>query len=166
MRREPSEVITGLVEDQELVFQFFAIFSRFEYALKRASFLKKQSRVEPHWDAYANTLRGLFRKADDGPFTAAVKYIKSQPPRKQVVHDGQLGWEDCTQGSGETEERYVLRLVVTVRNNLFHGGKYPYPIGPASDVDRNRQLLNASIIILKHCLILSPQVGAAFEEAA
>jgi hypothetical protein len=38
----------------------------------------------------------------------------------------------------------------TVRNSLFHGGKYPYPFGPVVDVARNRQLLESSIAVLEH----------------
>jgi len=54
MPKDPEEVVLALVEDKDLVFRFFAVFSRFEYALKRGEFLKKQEQAEVDWDAYAN----------------------------------------------------------------------------------------------------------------
>jgi hypothetical protein len=60
MPKDPEEVVLALVEDKDLVFRFFAFFSRFEYALKRGEFLKKQEEAEADWDAYANQLRGQF----------------------------------------------------------------------------------------------------------
>ena len=37
---EPKIIIDALGVDRELVLEFFAYFSRFEYALKRSDFLK------------------------------------------------------------------------------------------------------------------------------
>jgi hypothetical protein len=159
MTNETFRMFTSLAEDMELIFRFFAFFSRFEYALKRATFLKKKKKAEPDWDKYANTLKGQLVKVNDKRCRSAYTYLKNAPPQQQVVIGSQLTWEDSTQGHGEFEERYILRLVATVRNNLFHGGKYPYPIGPIPDVARNRKLLNASIVILEQCLILSPDVS-------
>ena len=67
-------------------------------------------------------------------------------------------------GQGEHREGYVLRLVRVVRNNLFHGGKYPIPIEPLEDMARNEVLLNPSIVVLRNCLSISDPVRAAFEE--
>ena len=46
-------MILALVEDKDLIFRFVAVFSRFEYALKRMEFLKKEEQAEVDWDAYA-----------------------------------------------------------------------------------------------------------------
>jgi hypothetical protein len=83
-----------------------------------------------------------------------------------VVAGNQLQWQPTVQGPGETDERFLLRLVGTVRNNLFHGGKYPYPFGPVPDVARNQQLLESAIAVLERCLAISPNVGSAFAEVA
>lgn len=163
------QIIEQLVGDRDLVFRFFAFFSRFEYALKRAKFLKPGSsnqayQAEPDWDKYADELRGQFAKVDDGDFKAAYAYLRSNPPKKQVVKGNQINWNVSRQDKSESDEKYILRLVRTVRNNLFHGGKYPSPVGPVGDVGRNNGLLESCIVVLDRCLILSPDVQKIFSE--
>jgi len=154
----------GELTDKEIVFEFFSLFSRFEYALKRGGFLRKGKRAKPDWEAYADTLRGLFSKVNDEAFKRTCAYLKEIPPEKQIVIQYKMDWEKTTQKSGESEERYVLRLVRTVRNNLFHGGKYPYTFGPTRNDDRNRRLLKTSGVILKLCFSLSPDLRRIFIE--
>jgi len=45
---EPTKIIDALVVDRDLVFHFFALFSRFEYALKRCGFVRAGDRAEPN----------------------------------------------------------------------------------------------------------------------
>ncbi|HJX12988.1 MAG TPA: hypothetical protein VJ377_05605, partial [Dehalococcoidales bacterium] len=55
----------------------------------------------------------------------------------------------------------ILRLIYIikqVRNNLFHGGKFPDPIGPVGDPTRDPSLIKHSITVLKHLLFSSPDV--------
>lgn len=161
---ESEKVFDTLVGDRNLVLRFFATFSRFEYSLKRAGFLKLSQKAEPNWDEYANSLRGSFLEVQDPAFRKAVNFLLNQPPMTQVVSGTNLDWGNTNLGSGEQHENYILRLVKTVRNNLFHGGKYPNPTGPVVDVGRDQELLEASIAVLKQCLQLSPKVRAVFEE--
>jgi hypothetical protein len=163
---DPGKIIDALVPDRDLVLRFFAVFSRFEYSLKRCGFLKAGEKAEPNWDKYANSLRGRFEGVQDEAFREAVAFLVNQPPMTQVVTGADLNWKATVQGNGEYHERFVLRLVSTVRNNLFHGGKYPLPLGPMDDVARNRRLLEASITVLMRCLELSERVQSTFEEAA
>jgi len=157
-------VIDALVVDRQLVLRFFATFARFEYSLKRTGFLKLGDKAEPNWDAYANSLRGRFSQIQDSAFRSAVTFFLEEPPKTQVVSGQKLDWQETKLGDGEQHENYVLRLVRIVRNNLFHGGKYPVPTGPIEDVGRNRRLLEASISVLEQCLQLSPDVEAFFWE--
>jgi hypothetical protein len=150
--------------DQRIVFHFFSLFSRFEYALKRGGFLRHGKTAKPNWEAYSKTLLGSFSKVNDEGFKKACDYLKDLPPRRQVVVQHRMDWEDTIQESGEFMERYLLRLVRIVRNNLFHGGKYPYSFGPTRTADRNRRLLEASVVILKQCLSLSPDLERIFRE--
>jgi hypothetical protein len=163
---EPIKIIDALVLDRDLVLRFFAVFSRFEYSLKRSGFLKRGEKAEPNWDTYANSLRGCFGGVQDQAFRDAVSFLMKEPPRTQVVRASDLDWKDTVQGKGEFHERFVLRLVSTVRNNLFHGGKYPAPLGPMDDVARNRRLLEAGITVLTQCLELNVSVRSTFEEVA
>src|SRR4030095_10590367 len=99
-------------------------------------------------------------------FKTACDYLTSDPPQKQIVSERSLWWKATVRGNSESIEAYILRLVRTVRNNLFHGGKYPSPFGSVSDVGRNRQLLESAITVLETCLATSPAVGSAFAELA
>jgi hypothetical protein len=166
MLRSTEGAIFSIAEDKDLVFRFFAVFSRFEYALKRSKFLKPKDRAEADWDAYADDLRGRFTTVVVPAFKEACAYLIKKPPRTQIVLRDGLGWKKTVRRDTEVEERYVLRLVRTVRNNLFHGGKYPYPIGPVLDAARDRHLLECCLAVLEECLKLSPDVRRAFEEAA
>lgn len=163
---EPTKIVETLVVDRDLVLQFFGLFSRFEYSLKRSGFLKTGSKAEPNWDKYANSIQGRFGQLQDAEFQKAVAFLLKEPPKTQVVSGNNLGWSNTLRGPGEHQERYVLRLVSTVRNNLFHGGKYPHPFGPMGDVARNRDLLEGGIIVLRQCLELSDDVRTTFEQTA
>jgi hypothetical protein len=48
-------IFERFAEDRMLVLQFFLVFARFEYALKRSGFLRgNESKVEPDWDRFAD----------------------------------------------------------------------------------------------------------------
>jgi hypothetical protein len=163
---EPRVIITALAVDRERVLEFFAYFSRFEYSLKRSGFLMPGENANPNWDKFANSIRGHFAKIHDATFVNAATFLLAEPPKTQVVLGNDLGWEETTRRNGEHDEKFTSRLIRTVRNNLFHGGKYPYPAGPMPDAGRNRRLLDAALTVLGQCLEISPSVRSAFEEAA
>ena len=72
------------------------------------------------------------------------------PPKRQIVReDGSLTWEDLKR-ENVTAIRWLLKIVRRVRNNLFHGGKYPYT--PLPEPARDTQLLESSLIVLEACL--------------
>lgn len=163
MKLDINDILDSLAADQSLVFAFFGLFSRFEFALKRSGFLLGDDKsVSANWDAFANSLRGKLDGIQDASYREASALLLSRPPRRQVVDGTDIKWSDSQRGSGEHIENYLLRLIRTVRNNLFHGGKYPYE--PVTDVGRDDALLKASMVVLTHCLRLSPSVTAAFEE--
>ncbi|HLH07822.1 MAG TPA: hypothetical protein VKW78_11340 [Terriglobales bacterium] len=53
-------------------------------------------------------------------------------------------------------------MIRCVRNNLFHGGKFPSI--PISDPSRDRDLLLSSMVILNAALDLDSTVRKAFEQ--
>jgi len=160
-------VIKKIVGDPELVFHFFALFSRFEYASKRCKYLRTDSenRAEPNWKDYGDSLNGKFTEITDAGFKKAYDYLQHDPPKTQIVRgDKNLDWVEIVGKSKESEENYILRLVRTVRNNLFHGGKFPLTHGPEPETARNQKLIKDSIEVLEQCLRLSPEVQKYFEE--
>ena len=156
-------------DDRDLVYKFFVLFMRFEFALKRAGFLKNGTPGAPamaDWKSYAETLRGRLGTHSSDVMNAC-KELFAHPPGEQIMTDDlQLGWRAVSHRTEDSEEWRVLRLVKTVRNNLFHGGKYADPSGPVAEPARDGALLRACVSILEACLDLSPQLRDKFSEAA
>jgi hypothetical protein len=149
--------------DRQLAWQFFVFFSRFEYALKRSKYLKPGEDANPNWDLFSSDHNAGFQKQVSPPLAAAVDYFKKSPPRKQRQTGGQLDWsKPLAHDAKEPLLVWLLRDVRAVRNNLFHGGKFPgFPI---SDPSRDRDLIGNAIVILDTCLNLDRSVREKFFE--
>lgn len=139
-----------------LVFDFLLDFGRFEYALKAAGFaVSRNGRANPDWPRFETMARG-FLGSLDGDENEAVAYLLAEPPKTQVYRNGQLGWVETTQKADEERDAFLLRLVRTVRNNLFHGGKYPL------GVTRDRLLLGHARTVLWASLRVDSDVQHEF----
>jgi hypothetical protein len=151
----------------DLILEFFIMFAGFEYALKQIPrFLKK--------DKYDNAMadrkqfgaeHNLHFNPDSTPeLKEAWDYFSANPPRKQVVIDGHLDWAPpifCADGNKKLT--WLLGAVGTVRNNLFHGGKFSEHV-PNVDAARDPDLLRHAIVILNACLLLDNEVEWRFKE--
>lgn len=146
-------LIQELNAPNDLVLEFFLTFARFEYALKRSGFtIGDKTQVSADWDRFARELA-----QSDGPTLAPVftcsEYLKNNPPRKQVLNDhNQLAWIHPARTL--TDLQNLLLDVRTVRNNAFHGGKFPIPAGPVDEPLRDRKLIEDCLAVLKACLLL------------
>lgn len=142
---------------------FFAFFARFEFALKRTEYLStgKKSRAKPNWDKFANDLGQPF--LDEVFRSSRASALVSRPPISQIVTGGRLGWRE---GESITNVEKLFQAIRLVRNNLFHGGKFPNPAGFVSDVSRDRELLVQSQMVLEMALEKKPSVKEAFYEEA
>lgn len=139
MRRE--DVTPDL---SKLAFEFFFWFSRFEFALKENGYLNSLvdgAKAEPGWDNFVDHWHPTY------VLSVEARRLLTSPPDRQIVLIRQLKWRpvglaDCTSNLAR-----VVRLVKTVRNNLFHGGKH----GGAGwdDPKRTEGLLKDSIAILE-----------------
>ena len=162
-----TELVDWIARDsRSLVLEFFADFSRAEYALKHEKFAKKDGNGNAlaDWKRFANSIETELVAVRDREFVEARGILLGNPPRKQVLAgDGSVIWRDNPRRPSETDAQYLLRLVRDVRNNLFHGGKYRN--GPESGAERNTLLLRAGLTILRACLALHSGVQSAFYEA-
>ena len=159
--RSIEDLVGGDV-DREQVFRFFVFFSRFEFALKRCGYTRSsRGHAEPNWDKLAEELKGSLRIDAEPKLSEQIDYMISQPPGKQVIRDNTIAFKEMKRGN-ESEARWLLRLAQQVRNNLFHGGKYPFARGP--EPERDPQLLRAAISVLERCLVLKPNLDACFWE--
>ena len=150
--------------DRTLLLEFFLCFSRFEYALKAAGFATGgHDHILPNWRRFARSLRDKFDKNSDTEVSKACDYILDDPPRKQVFVNGKLAWNTQARSRGDSGVEFLLRMVRTVRNNLFHGGKHNIEVH--EDTARSEALLRSSLAILNECLRLSRDLKRTFEGA-
>lgn len=146
----------------DLACDFLALFSRIEYALKSTHFAIGSDRgVEPAWDKFANEIDEQLSKTGETVVQEAITYLLECPPRKQVLVDGQIEFVDQTIDDDQKIAQQLLLMVRTVRNNLFHGGKY-LPDGEI-EAGRNKLLVKHSMIVLRACVQLDDDVYASFQ---
>lgn len=136
------------IMNDELVFDFFKEFSKAEFILKHAGFLLgNESKVDADWDGFAASLSDDFYN-DDVAAQGAAEYLFTNPPMKQIkTADGRLGWTRDDVADSDRSSKRLFVLVRRVRNNLFHGGKFP--VGLVEDAARDERLLEASLRVLR-----------------
>ena len=154
----PTSILDSLNVPRDLTLEFMATFSRFEFALKKSGYARgDDSQVSPDWDAFAKDVAKL-----DAPIFAPVlnscQYLQQHPPKKQVLQNGQLRWIE-RQGTSGSAIGDVLLSVRTVRNNVFHGGKFPD--GLIADPLRDEQLIRDCLAVLQSLLQLPLPNGVA-----
>ena len=102
-------------------FEFFFWFSRFEAALKECGFLKSDTEgdtAEPSWDKFVEAYAAVYTPTKSG------KRLLELGPERQIVGMGKkLAWRPVGTGDCGTELCKVVRMLKTLRNNVFHGGK-------------------------------------------
>lgn len=150
--------------DTQLVCNFFMLFARFEYALKAAGFLNEAGRFEEpklDWRSFANKVEAQLFHPPSSKVSEALSYLQSRPPMRQVYENGTLLWRKRSRRTNQSEAEFLLESVRTVRNNLFHGGKEMR--GPLAE--RDRRLVQSSLLVLAHAISLSDSVSHAFSEA-
>ncbi len=151
-----------LGDNKDLIIAFFVEFSRFEYALKRAGYIENNNRASADWDKFANNIQKKTQLSELKNKISEVNYLLENPPKKQICKDNKLGWVDAERDCDKSEIHWMLDLVKVVRNNLFHGGKFPY--GPVKDPARDTKLLKGSLAVLDECLRLDKKVRSCFCE--
>lgn len=156
-------------EDRERIFRFFAFFSRLEYSLKRSGFVRKgrQGEASADWAKYAASISDALAAQPQQTFTEAAHYLLSHPPKRLELVGEHLRWMANPKRTNEGGAEYLLRVVRDVRNNLFHGGKFPLPNGgPVLELARDRRLIDCASVVLTVCLHSNDEVERFFEEAA
>jgi hypothetical protein len=151
-------VMAAIIEQfhipRELTVEFLGTFARFEYALKRAGYVEGDDKsVAADWDRFGRDVAAISPEAL-ACMVASCPYLQDHPPKKQVLRDGGLVWK--TRGaSGGTVIQEILLSVRTVRNNVFHGGKFPE--GPVAEPLRDERLIRDCLAVL-NSLLDSPRL--------
>lgn len=143
----PYNAITDKL-DRDLLFEFFWKFSFLECKLKRGGYIKKGSddTANTDWHKFGVAIRGRFAEISTEDFNNAVRKLKELSPRQQIVENEQIGWRTIFQKPHISDEEFMLKLLRAVRNNLFHGGKYPD--GPVEEIARDSKILISALNIL------------------
>ena len=103
----------------------------------------------------------MFQNIDDQELSRAVKFLLTEPPRKQVLNGTRVCFVDQTIDPNQRITQQLVRIVRTVRNNLYHGGKY-LPDGEIEE-GRNKRLVEASLSVLLACVSLDEDVSNSYE---
>jgi len=147
------------MEHKDFIYEFFWLFSRFEYSLKMTGFHNGNGNAKADWRRFAAAIESYYDKSSSASLAESVAYILENPPNKQVVNNGVHQWSN-TPPDSNSEIDLLLQYVCRVRNNLFHGGKYK---GKAlENPDRSERLITSCNKILRYCLELAPDVRKAF----
>lgn len=150
---------------QELAYEFLGTFARCEYALKGSGYAKgSATSVEANWDAFASAVDWHFRRVGDQAFRAAVDFLLTEPPRKQILRNGRVEWKESPPNENLPKAQQVLLMVRRIRNNLFHGAKVWSP--EYGNRERDIKLVEAGLVVLKQCVSLNQQVHMAYEIGA
>lgn len=147
------------VELHDLAFEFFKVFSRFEYALKAAGFHKGEGPAEANWDNFATAIDPHLSQVAPGVVKDAIEFLLAQPPKKQFIGTTGLEWRSVPANQG-SPAKDLFTYVRRVRNNLFHGGKFnEHWFAP----ERSEKLLMASIVVMHWAIGSTPRVRMAYE---
>ncbi len=147
---------------RELAFQFFAMFARMEYGLKVVPRFRRPGNgdAKADWTAFANEIAPNFAPVGNQELRDAVQYLTVPGLRYYSVLGDVLDWRPFPV-AGDTEALRAINLIKQLRNNLFHGAKFAQD--PNSNPERERGLVESSIVLLEHMLGLSADVRMAYE---
>ena len=157
--RKLMENMTDNDELKPIIYEFFFKFSRFEFALKEYKYRKPGKynyNAEPDWNSFVNDFEKAYQAS-----ASATKLLQN-PPRKQIIKNGNLDWEDLSFGKSYSLLKKVTLSIKTIRNNLFHGGKH----GDKSwdDTDRIKFLLVNGNGVIDHLASLHDELRAHYRD--
>lgn len=153
----------GLQIPRDLVCEFFAVFSRFEFTLNESGFVSanRYGRATPNWSRYCEKISAALSPNGNEPLAAAIDDLISDPPQVQIAQGNTTIWQ-AVPLRGNTEIELALDATQRVRNNLFHGGKHT----PHSPPGRDERLVRAALVVLHACLSVGGDFKAIYEQTA
>jgi len=156
--------VNNLTIPKELVFEFLAVFSRFEFSLKESGYFRKGRNdiAEADWARFAESMTFHFEQADTKDISSAIEYLIQEPPQQQIVDGAGLKWRPLTFKPEHTLAAKVLLAVRMTRNNLFHGGKH----SPQPADGRDEKLIKLSLAVLDFCIAKNEDIKFDFETYA
>jgi len=117
-------------------YQLFAVFARFEYAMKKGGFRRKKS-PDAAWRTFAGGLGNEFFECMKS--TKEAKIYFDQPPNQLILSDNSVTWSKIPKVPSTTVG--LFESIKAARNNLFHGDK-------KHNRKRDQDLMIAALFIL------------------
>ena len=152
------------IEGQNIMNEFFITFSRFEFALKSSNYVNTDNgKVMANWGTFTQSISNSFNIEKTQILKKSIEYLLEHPAKLQIIHNGQLGWENRVFQANEPLINKLSLTIRDIRNNLFHGGKFNGNY--EQDVSRNFLLLKYSIIVLNEWLNLNVNVKENFSKS-
>ncbi len=142
----------------QLVCQFLLVFSRFEFALKQKGYARMQrDRLTVKWKEFAQDTQNRNSWVPSEAARKALQPLLERPPARQILENGRLVWEHATAPAQvHIPLEWFVEMIYRVRNNLFHGGKWP------PEPARDAELLRASMVVINECLRLRPDLAEEY----
>lgn len=117
------------------------------------------------WDSFARNEEVVqwYNEIDDSVIKDNIGYLLKEPPKKQMIIDGNFDWVVVPLPDSSSEAELLFLYIRRIRNNLFHGGKFAG--NNWEDHMRSGKLIEASINILNaaidaHAGVKKIHVGA------
>ncbi len=129
---------------KDVSFDYFYWFSKFEFALKEKGYLKNHdvgAKAERSWNEFCESYSTEYVASEE-----ARLLIELHPKRQFVAEHGKLHWRPVGISHCNNDLCKVVTMLNTVRNNLFHGGKYGD--NEVDSKERNLKLLSLGKVVL------------------
>ena len=164
--RDFTQMLDQLDAERDLVIGYFAGFSRFEFALINGGFAGGNAHhAVADWPAFLAQIEPHFNYQQTDELQNAVDFLEAHPPKRRALVNGTLRWVVNTDAEQKSRLQAIAVHIKAIRNNLFHGGKYPGT--PAVPTERDGNLLRSAIVILEALLTQSeahtPRVRSMFD---
>ncbi|MCD8498098.1 MAG: hypothetical protein LRZ85_08510 [Alphaproteobacteria bacterium] len=137
---------------------YFLFISKLEYALKNSGFVTigRKDSAMPDWEKF---IIHVHKELRVDTVDADIRHFLDSPPKKQLYKDGNIYWSS-PEKIKDSDTREMLQACLSVRNNLFHGGKH----GDGNS-GRNEILIRAATKILHNAVEACPLVKQWFDMA-
>ena len=149
--------------DRDLVRDFLFAFSRAEYALKWAGFVRggRWGELKIEWSRFAEDIAPQLSASSDDQVSKARQYLTENPPKREALSASGLKWQRRVRRADQSDAQFLIESVTQVRNNLFHGGKELMGLL----AERDRQLVDSALTMVVFAVSVHGRVAAIFQEA-
>ncbi|WP_413621198.1 hypothetical protein [Klebsiella quasipneumoniae] len=94
----------------DLGYEFFREFARYEYCLKAIGLLEGTRAAKASWSKYAAKVTQIIDLPQSPDLMESINYFMEYPPKKQIVRDGVLTWDETLPAHSSKAELILLLI--------------------------------------------------------